>query len=143
MSRCAPWLVLLVLAFGVVPSVIAAGRQQQAGAVNARPGPELFKTYCASCHGNEGTGNGPLARALRHAPSDLTQLSKRNGGMFPGARVRRIIDGRDVESHGDREMPVWGDAFKSTRDGSPLETADARIATLVSYLESIQQRDAQ
>lgn len=63
--------------------------------------------------------------------------------MFPGARVRRIIDGRDVESHGDREMPVWGDAFKSTRDGSPLETADARIATLVSYLESIQQRDAQ
>jgi mono/diheme cytochrome c family protein len=112
-------------------------------AAAAPNGAELFVTYCASCHGTEGTGNGPLARALRHAPANLTEIARNNGGMFPAARVRRIVEGRDVESHGDRDMPVWGDAFKTTRDGRSRETADARIGAIVLYLESIQHREAQ
>jgi hypothetical protein len=63
--------------------------------------------------------------------------------VFPAARVRRLVEGRDVESHGDRDMPVWGDAFKATRDGRAREAADARIAAIVVYLESIQHRAAQ
>jgi hypothetical protein len=84
-----------------------------------------------------------MAGALRQAPADLTEISKRNGGMFPAARVRRIIEGREIESHGDRDMPVWGDAFKTTREGRSQEGADARIASIVRYLESIQRREAQ
>jgi mono/diheme cytochrome c family protein len=103
----------------------------------------LFKTYCASCHGAEATGHGPMAGALRHPPPDLTQIAKANGGVFPTARVHRIIAGREIDSHGDREMPVWGDAFMATGAGRPRDGADTRIAAMVRYLEAIQQRATQ
>ena len=118
----------------------ATGSQRGAG---ASQDPELFQIYCASCHGVNAAGNGPLAESLRHAPPNLTLLAQRNGGVFPAPRIRRIIEGRDVESHGNREMPVWGDAFRSTSEGRSVERANARIAALVDYLESIQYRDAQ
>jgi len=139
--RRGSWLVILA-ALGIVGLAIPRARANEENATSATDGGELFRSYCASCHGVDATGNGPLARHLRHAPSDLTQLSKRNGGMFPTARVRRIADGRDVESHGDREMPVWGDAFRKG-DGRSTEAASARLDAIVQYLASIQHRQAQ
>jgi mono/diheme cytochrome c family protein len=134
------------VALGLMLTALTAlltGRLSARGDESPVPeGEELFRTYCASCHGLDATGNGPLALALRHQPSDLTQLSKRNGGMFPGARVRRIIEGRDIESHGDRDMPVWGDVFKK-RNGQSKEAADQSIRAIVQYLESLQHRQAQ
>jgi mono/diheme cytochrome c family protein len=104
-------------------------------------GADLFRTYCASCHGVNGTGSGPLAGQLRRSPPDLTRYAVRNGGVFPVERVRRIIDGRDVGVHGDRSMPVWGDVFKrESRAGD--DTAAARIEALVTFLRSIQERSA-
>lgn len=102
-------------------------------------GSQLFRTYCASCHGASGRGNGPLADQLRRPPPDLTQFTRRNGGMFPNERVYRIIDGRDVSSHGDREMPVWGDIFKVGSSGPEVR---ARIDAIVRYLAGIQERGA-
>ena len=64
----------------------------------------------------------------------------RNGGVFPAEQLRTVIDGRSVTSHGDREMPVWGDAFKRTRSGLSEEAARARIDSIVKYLEAIQER---
>ena len=75
-------------------------------------------------------------------PPDLTQFTKRNGGMFPSERVYRIIDGRDVPSHGDREMPVWGDVFRMAPAGSGPGGIKARIDAVVRYLEGIQERGA-
>jgi mono/diheme cytochrome c family protein len=103
----------------------------------------LFRQYCASCHGPAGKGDGPMASALRKAPSDLTEFAKRNGDVFPGERVRRIIDGRDVSSHGDRAMPVWGDAFRRASPEASDDSVNARIAALVRYLQSIQERAAE
>lgn len=103
-------------------------------------GSQLFQTYCASCHGTTARGNGPLAEQLRHMPPDLTQFTNRNGGMFPSERVYRIIDGRDIPSHGDREMPVWGDVFKTMPGGSAAGAVKARIEAIVRYLEGIQER---
>ena len=128
---------------GLVLAIGTWGWQPLLAARADANGAELFTTYCASCHGTEGTGNGPLARALRHEPANLTEIARKNGGVFPAARVRRIVEGRDVEAHGDRDMPVWGDAFTMTRDGRSRESADARIAAIVAYLESIQHREAQ
>lgn len=105
-------------------------------------GSQLFRTYCASCHGTTGRGNGPLADQLRRMPPDLTQFTRRNGGMFPSERVYRIIDGRDVPTHGDREMPVWGDAFRAVSGGSSAAAVKARIDAIVRYLEGIQERGA-
>ena len=107
------------------------------------PGAQAFRTYCASCHGTSARGNGPMADQLRHAPPDLTKFSARNGGVFPSVRLTRIIDGRDVAAHGDREMPVWGDAFKSTQGGYSRQQVDDRIAAVVRYLQGIQERGAE
>ena len=136
------WL-LAAMTLGLVLSV--SGQTWQGDASKATPmdGAELFKTFCASCHGAEATGNGPMARVLRHAPPDLTLMAKKNGGTFPTARLNRIIAGWDIESHGDREMPVWGDPFRLPHDGRSQDGAEARIAAIVRYLESIQRRDAQ
>ena len=105
-------------------------------------GSQLFRTYCASCHGTDARGDGPVALQLRRMPPDLTQYTRRNGGMFPSERVYRIIDGRDVPSHGDREMPVWGDVFRMTPDDSAVAGVKARIDAVVRYLEGIQERGA-
>jgi mono/diheme cytochrome c family protein len=115
---------------------------QAPAAAPGTSGARLFRTHCATCHGADARGGGPLAERLRDAPPDLTRYTERNDGVFPSARVHRIIDGRDVRSHGDREMPVWGDAFRSEPDGLTPDEAKARIDAIVEHLRAIQRRDA-
>ena len=102
----------------------------------------LFTTYCASCHGLGGIGQGPAAAAMRRPLPDITGLALANGGVFPLERTRRIIDGREIESHGNRDMPVWGDAFKAVPGGHSDATVRARINAIVEYLAAIQRRRA-
>jgi hypothetical protein len=102
-------------------------------------GATLFDDYCKACHGARATGDGPLAKLLRRQPADLTQLARRNGGVFSPEMVARIIDGRKpLAGHGGGDMPVWGEAFANTAEGA--EATPRKIAALVNYLESIQQR---
>ena len=105
-----------------------------------------FRQYCAQCHGMSATGNGPVAAALKKKPADLTMLAKNNGGVFPEQEVRDFIDGSKVaESHGTREMPIWGYAF-SARQGvvesgaPPLSESQVKqkIQMLVDYIKTIQ-----
>lgn len=109
---------------------------------SAPDGGALFRSHCASCHGVNGRGDGPMSAELLQRPSDLTKFAMRNGGVFPSAQVARIIDGRDISAHGSAEMPVWGDVFKRTPEASE-QTIKDRIASLVQFLESIQERTAQ
>jgi hypothetical protein len=88
-----------------------------------------------------------MAQDLVARPTDLTTLSKRNGGVFPAQRVYEIIDGREeVKAHGSREMPVWGKQFRAAvphleelgmGDFGP-SIAHARIAGVIDYLYRIQ-----
>lgn len=102
-----------------------------------------FESSCASCHGDKGKGNGAMREFLTKAPTDLTTLSKRNGGVFPTNRVYETIDGRTsvmIGSHGAREMPVWGNVFRSD-DMQPRDWyARDRISSLVDYLARIQEK---
>lgn len=106
-------------------------------------GSRLFRTHCANCHGTDARGDGPFADSLRRTPPDLTKFTMRNGGVFPSERVYQIIDGRTIPSHGNREMPIWGDAFTNAREGGSAESAKTRIDALVRYLMSIQVRPAE
>jgi mono/diheme cytochrome c family protein len=106
-------------------------------------GAELYRTHCATCHGIEQTGHGPMAGVLIIKPSDLTALTRNNDGVFPTGRVVRRIDGRDpLVSHGS-PMPVYGDFFEGNDvaikapSGQPILTS-APIADLVAFLKSIQ-----
>jgi mono/diheme cytochrome c family protein len=105
------------------------------------PGGELYRTYCATCHGTSAKGDGPLASSMRRKPSDLTEIAKRNGGEYPTELVFRTIDGKKpVRGHGGPDMPVWGDAFERARDGGDPARVQKMIQSLVDYLESIQAR---
>ena len=100
-------------------------------------GPELFKAYCATCHGLDGKGNGPAAVAMKTKPADLTLLSRSNRGQFPTAQVRDTITGEKViASHGSREMPIWGPIFHQIE--ADVDRGHVRIENLTKYLESIQ-----
>jgi mono/diheme cytochrome c family protein len=106
----------------------------------ATDGRSLFYAHCASCHGRSGSGDGPAATSMRRQPPDITGLALANGGVFPMERLRRIVDGRDVEAHGDRDMPVWGAAFKMMGAASSEAAIRARIRSILQYLEAIQRQ---
>jgi mono/diheme cytochrome c family protein len=116
------------------------GTIQQATSAPDSQGAQLFRTHCASCHGPTGTG-GVTGDRLRQNPPDLTSFTARNGGIFPSERVAKIIDGRDVPSHGDRQMPVWGNTFRTSREGLSADEVRGRIAAIVAFLEAIQRRN--
>jgi nucleotide-binding universal stress UspA family protein/mono/diheme cytochrome c family protein len=104
-------------------------------------GGELYRTYCAVCHGSAARGDGPLASSMTRKPANLTEIASRNGGLFPAELVFRTIDGKQpVRGHGGPDMPVWGDAFARSRDGGDPERVKQMIQSLVDYLESIQAR---
>lgn len=137
---------------GIVASILVAGVMFAPGLVTAATaqeyqqtttGGEVFRTYCASCHGVTARGDGPLASSMNRKPANLTELAKRNDGQFPTEVVFKTIDGRQrVRGHGGPDMPVWGDVFTRSRDAGDAERVKAVIESLVTFLGSIQLRPA-
>lgn len=103
-------------------------------------GQEMYKNYCAPCHGIDGKGSGPVAAELKNPPTDLTLLARNNNGKFPDLHVSSVLRfGVDIPVHGTAAMPVWGRVLGKM---SPVHTneTDLRIANLTHYLETIQQK---
>jgi mono/diheme cytochrome c family protein len=103
-------------------------------------GRDLFVGHCAICHGLDGTGQGPLAQAMKIVPADLTQIAAKHTGDFPDAKVRDVIrNGGAVLGHGSTAMLPWGLYFSERRNPA---VAKARIKALTEYIKSIQQSSA-
>jgi hypothetical protein len=69
----------------------------------------------------------------------LTRITARHGGKFPTVEVTRYIRGADeFPAHGSRDMPIWGDLFKSL-DGNSTQAAQIRVNMLIEYLQKMQQ----
>jgi mono/diheme cytochrome c family protein len=127
--------VLFVFASGVHAQKI---KREPITPIRDVAGAATYKAYCAQCHGTEGRGNGPVAKALNVAPADLTRIAERRGGHFRTVDVKQIILGdQEMLPHGTREMPLWGPAFRSVEDSA---VAELRLANLVRYLETLQQK---
>ena len=100
-------------------------------------GVDTYKAYCAVCHGPQAKGNGPAATALKKVPADLTTIAKRNGGKFSPTDVEAVIMGQQVlNSHGSRDMPIWGPVFQALAPDNTF--MKLRVSNLVDYLKSIQ-----
>ena len=101
-------------------------------------GRNMFVNYCASCHGVDGKGNGPVAVALKPAPTDLTTLAKANEGKYPAGFVSTVLKfGRNPAAHGSSDMPVWGSRFKMI-DPNQDPTGQQHIDDVVAYIGSLQ-----
>ncbi|MBV8903411.1 MAG: c-type cytochrome [Acidobacteriia bacterium] len=102
-------------------------------------GRTLYGTYCAVCHGTAADGHGPMADVLKVRVPDLTEITRRNGGVFPLTRVQRIIDGAEPSGlgHGTRKMPIWGLLFSQVT--SDRDYGKVRLYNLAKYLQSIQK----
>ena len=106
-------------------------------------GAELYGVFCASCHGVDAHGDGPVAPAMKTKVPDLTRIAARNGGVFPAEQVRQSIDGQKIRpAHGARDMPVWGWEFYAMKgeDAARRKRVAELIARLVDHLGSIQRR---
>lgn len=125
---------LLVLAGAVL---LAACERQ----VAEPSGAALYQQYCASCHGIDGRGTGPVVPSLRQPPPDLTTIAQRSGG-FDERAMMAIIDGeRLAQAHGPREMPVWGVIFDKELEDAPYgqRVRLLRSQILAEYLRSLQR----
>jgi mono/diheme cytochrome c family protein len=148
------WALASVLVLGGALVGFAEGKayaQAEMGPSGIVTSPKLdFRRYCAQCHGMSGTGDGPVAAALKKKPANLTLLAKNNGGVFPEKEVRDFIDGTKTSAaHGSRAMPIWGDAFRMRTGaaagaggimgpGLTQPQVDSKINGLVNYVKSIQ-----
>jgi mono/diheme cytochrome c family protein len=133
---------ILGLAIGAVLRLDAQEAAARPDASAAAVGADLFRNYCASCHGTEGRGDGPLAEHLRTQPTDLTGISTRHDGEFPFDDVVESIDGgRAIGSHGSADMPAWGDALSKSRNQPDQAEVQRRIDALAHFVWSIQKRE--
>ena len=130
------------------------------GAVQAETidiGKSEFQSSCASCHGTDAKGKGPVSDQLKIPPPDLTMLAKNNNGVFPTNAVYETIYGlKTIPAHGTREMPIWGERFNPIVSlphyvdpsywkmagpaQSPEVVVRTRILAVIDYLSRIQQK---
>lgn len=111
-------------------------------------GAEDFADFCAACHGMSGKGDGGGAAALDRKPADLTRLSARNGGVFPGTRVMAKIWGYTGVAPGRQDsaspMPEFGPLLQG--DLVPYDGGDGiqtptpvRLVQIAEYLKTLQK----
>jgi mono/diheme cytochrome c family protein len=142
MRRTVSAILALVLLSGLG---LALGRNRAAAQeMEVIAGGEIeYQNYCAICHGVDAKGQGLMSKFLTVRPADLTQLAKKNGGAFPFWRTYRVIDGSEETSgHGTREMPIWGDRFRTqagAEDSGSRAQVSGRVIGLVFYLQYIQK----
>ena len=129
----------LALALSGIGSAQSTVKQVPARPTTSTDGKDLFREYCAACHGADGKGGGPAASAMKTAPTDLTRIAAANRGSFPEERMMRILTGQEsVAAHGSEAMPVWGAVF--SKMSPSLEMKQQRLHSLMDYLEKIQAR---
>lgn len=102
-----------------------------------------FAENCAACHGAAGRGDGALTGNLPKRPADLTQLAKRNGGVFPTTRVMAQIWGYAGQK-GAGVMPGFAPLLDGEMvlydGGDGIDTpTPIRLVELAEYLKTLQE----
>jgi mono/diheme cytochrome c family protein len=104
-------------------------------------GKQVFKDYCAACHGMDGKGNGPAVQFLKAPPPDLTTMAKRYNEKSVGLKLEAILSfGTESKAHGTLDMPTWGPMFRTLNPDKNNQVAKLRMYNLAEYVKSIQQK---
>ena len=103
-----------------------------APAVSANPPPayegrRLYVSYCQLCHGTDGKGDGPLAKAMQISPADLTTTVRSRSDTILTKIItgdgRQTITGRDRHNLLSEAMPEWKEIF-----------SESQVKALIAYL---------
>ncbi|MGB2903513.1 MAG: cytochrome c [Candidatus Dechloromonas phosphoritropha] len=133
---------------GASATIIAAtGMMTAVAADKVDLGKREYDSNCIACHGKDLKG-GAYVDFLKVTPPDLTQLSRKNGGVFPLEHVYAVIDGRqEVKVHGPRDMPIWGRDYQIKTgehyvdmNHDPEVFVRGRIFALIDYLNRMQAK---
>ena len=93
----------------------------------AYEGRGLYVSYCQLCHGTSGKGDGPLAKAMKISPADLTTTVRARSDTFLLRTItgkgRQTITGRDRHNLLSDAMPEWKDIF-----------SEPQLKSLIAYL---------
>ena len=145
---CLKWMMITGLSAGLAGAALAE---------DLDIGKSEFQSSCASCHGADGKGKGPVGELLKIPPPDLTMLARNNNGVFPTNAVYETIFGsKTIPAHGTREMPIWGERFNpiinlphsvdpsywtmAGPEQNPEVVVRTRILAVIDYLNHIQQK---
>ncbi|MFP7673874.1 c-type cytochrome [Marivita sp. S0852] len=131
----------LLVASATCLLVAACGPEEMPQASDGRV---LFMENCAVCHGADGKGNGPMARAMDVAPADLTLIKVRNDNVFPRVEVLSAIDGYAQSDMTGPNMPEFGallqgDLIPLDTGGGVMTPTPRKLVALLEYIESIQE----
>ena len=77
MRKTVMWTAIALCAVAA-PPLLSQGRS--GGRVAGR---DIYSASCASCHGPEGRGNGPVAAALNPRPTDFANAAQRQATRTP------------------------------------------------------------
>jgi mono/diheme cytochrome c family protein len=91
-------------------------------------GRRLFRQYCATCHGDDGKGDGQNASNLHPAPEDFTGLKR----LLDANYIRRAITQGSAAVGRSALSPPWG------RNLRPQE-----IEYLVAYCHALAAKKSQ
>ncbi len=93
----------------------------------AYEGRGLYVSYCQLCHGTGGKGDGPLAKAMKISPADLTTTVRSRSDTILMKIItgegRQTITGRDRHNLLSDAMPEWKDIFN-----------ESQVKSLIAYL---------
>jgi mono/diheme cytochrome c family protein len=136
--------------FAVGLATIAHAQQSGPAAQSVDVGKYEYEAHCAVCHGLSVKGDGIYVSQLKTGTVmlNLTELSKKNNGVFPFARVYEIIDGRVlVKAHGTTDMPIWGREYmlkgtyeRNANPNFPEEFARGKVLALTEYIYRLQAK---
>jgi len=105
---------------------------ESAFAYSANPPPayegrRLYVSYCLLCHGADGKGDGPLAKAMKISPADLTTTVRSRSDTILTKIItgdgRQTITGRDRHNLLSEAMPEWNEVFN-----------ESQVKALIAYL---------
>ena len=149
----------------LLASVSFASAQATVKKMEMRPiasvnGKDVYKAYCAGCHGDDLKGNGPWAAGMKVPPPDLTTYAVRHGGQFNAGGLQDYINGRNrtprtmsdlAESQHAKETGEGAAVLPSMPAFEPIFGAHypqdvnerrMRMTNLVAYIKSQQVKEA-
>jgi cytochrome c oxidase cbb3-type subunit 3 len=118
------------LTIAVAVTFLAAGRvfaQQAEGEDNTIMGKRLFHSYCSICHGDDGTGKGPLAAKLKGLKRPVANLTDEKYQKMSSQQLLDLIKGYNREI---TNMPKWENVIP-----------DKNLKNVAAYILLLTQKD--